>query len=65
MRLFLGIILGALFTIIGVYIADLGADGVEQRHIVNWDVAGERLNHLTAGAQRIWADFTREITGPP
>jgi len=64
MRLFIGIILGALLTIIGIYIVDLGADGVEQRRIVNWDVAGERLNGLTAGAQTVWADFTHEITGP-
>lgn len=64
MRLFIGILLGVLLTIIGVYIVDLGADGVNQRHIVNWDVVGERLNELTAGLQKIWADFTREITGP-
>jgi len=64
MRLFIGILLGVLLTIIGVYIVDLDADGVNQRHIVNWDVVGERLNELTAGLQKIWADFTREITGP-
>jgi hypothetical protein len=64
MRFFTGIILGALLTIIAIYIVDLGADGVEQRHIVNWDVVGERLNDLTAGLQRVWAKFTREITGP-
>lgn len=64
MRLFIGIILGALLTIIGIYIVDLGADGAKQRQIVNWDVVGERLNVLTAGAQVVWADFTREITGP-
>jgi hypothetical protein len=65
MRLLLGIVLGALLTIIVVYIVDLGADGVEQRHIVNWDVVGERLSRLTAGLQAMWADFTREMTGPP
>jgi hypothetical protein len=65
MRFFLGIILGALLTIFAVYVADFGADGVEQRPIVNWDVVGEKLNDLTADAQRIWGDFTREVTGPP
>ena len=64
MRLFIGIILGALLTIIGIYIVDLGADGAKQRQMVNWDVVGERLNNLTAGAQTVWADFTREMTGP-
>jgi len=33
--------------------------------MVNWDVVGERLGDLTAGARRVWGDFTREITGPP
>jgi hypothetical protein len=65
MRLLIGIILGALLTIIAVYIVDLGADGVEQRRMVNWDVVGERLSGLTTGVRTIWADFTREITGPP
>lgn len=65
MRLLLGIVLGALLTIIAVYIVDLGADGVEQRPIVNWDVVGERVSSLTAGLRTMWADFTREMTGPP
>jgi hypothetical protein len=64
MRLLVGILLGALLTVIGVYIVDLGADGTEQRHLVNWDVVGERVSELTSGLQAIWADFTREITGP-
>ena len=64
MRLLIGIILGALLTIIGVYIVDFGADGVRQRSRVNWDVGGERVNTLTGGAQTGWADFTREMTGP-
>jgi hypothetical protein len=32
--------------------------------MVNWDVVGEKLSHLTAGLQAMWADFTREMTGP-
>ena len=65
MRLLVGILLGVALTLIGVYIVDLGADGVEQRTMVNWDVVGERLNDLTSGLRRVWGDFTREITGPP
>ena len=62
---FLESLLGVLLTVLVVYIVDLGADGVEQRHIVNWDVVGERLSSLTAGLRAMWADFTREMTGPP
>lgn len=65
MRLLLGILIGALLTVVGVYVLDSRADGVEQKRMVNWDVVGERVNGLTEGARRIWADFTREITGPP
>jgi hypothetical protein len=65
MRLFLGIIFGALLTIGGVYVADSRADGVEQRRMVNWDVVGQRVNDLTTEMQTIWHDFTRQMTGPP
>lgn len=65
MRFLLGVLVGILITIIGVYIADFGANDADQKHMVNWDVVGERLSDLTAGARRVWADFTREITGPP
>jgi hypothetical protein len=65
MRFLIGLILGALLTIIGVYIVDLQAEGEQPQRMVNWDVVGARVNDLTAGAQAIWADFTREMTGPP
>ena len=65
MRLFLGIIFGALLTIGGVYVADSRADGVEQRRMVNWDVVGQRVNDLTTEMQTMWHDFTRQMTGPP
>jgi hypothetical protein len=65
MRLFLGMIFGALLTIAGVYVADSRADGVEGRRMVNWDVVGQRLDELTTEMQTIWHDFTRQITGPP
>jgi hypothetical protein len=65
MRLLLGLILGALFTVGGAYILDSRADGVEQRRMVNWDVVGQRADELTANLQVLWHDFTRQITGPP
>jgi hypothetical protein len=65
MRLLLGLILGALFTVGGAYILDSRADGVEQRRMVNWDVVGQRVDELTANLQILWHDFTRQITGPP
>lgn len=65
MRFILGFLFGVLFTIVGVYVVDLNADGEEQKRMVNWEVVGERLSDLTSGARRVWTDFTREITGPP
>ena len=65
MRFLTGFILGALLTIVGVYIVDLQAEGEQPQRMVNWDVVGERVNGLTAGAQAMWADFTSEMTGPP
>jgi hypothetical protein len=60
----------SLLTIAGVYFADSrakpAAEGVEtERPMVNWDVVGKRVDELTAEAQTIWNDFTREMTGPP
>jgi hypothetical protein len=65
MKFLLGMIVGALLTVLGTYIADSRSATVEQRRMVNWDVVGQRLDTLTADAQSVWNDFTREITGPP
>jgi hypothetical protein len=65
MKFLLGMIVGALLTVLGTYIADSRSATVEQRGMVNWDVVGQRLDTLTADAQSVWNDFTREITGPP
>ena len=65
MKFLLGMIVGALLTVLGTYIADSRSGTVEQRRMVNWDVVGQRLDTLTADAQSVWNDFTREITGPP
>ena len=65
MRFLLGMIFGILLTVLVVYVADSRSATVEQRGMVNWDVVGQRLDTLTADAQSVWNDFTREITGPP
>jgi len=65
MRFLLGILVGILFTVVAVYVLDSGTDGETQKRIVNWDVAGEKLGELTSQAREVWADFTREMTGPP
>jgi hypothetical protein len=71
MRFILGMIIGSLLTIAGVYFMDARAkppvaEGVEaERPMVNWDVVGKQVDELTADAQTIWNDFTREMTGPP
>jgi hypothetical protein len=70
MRFILGMIIGSLLTVAGVYFADSRAkpasEGVEtERPMVNWDVVGTKVDELTTEAQTIWNDFTREMTGPP
>ena len=64
MRFLVGFILGVALTIVAVYVLDRGADGTEEKRIVNWDVVSERVDALTAEGQKAWADFTREMTGP-
>ncbi len=64
MRFLVGFILGAAVTVIAVYVSDSGANGAEEKPIVNWDVVSEKLSALTADGRKVWADFTREITGP-
>ena len=65
MRLLFGMIIGALLTIGGVYVADSRADSLQAGRMVNWDVVGQKVNDLTVDLRRIWHDFTRQITGPP
>jgi hypothetical protein len=48
MRFFLGVICGVLLLVIAAFVADSLATadepGSQPQRIVNWDVAGERLN---------------------
>jgi hypothetical protein len=65
MRFLLGVIIGALLTVGTAYIVDSRSDPLQGTRMVNWTVVGERLDELTADLQRVWGDFTRQITGPP
>ncbi len=66
MRVFLGMVLGALTLILGVYITDsmstssVAASQVTQpgRTIVNWDVASNDWDALKARAQRDWTKIS-------
>jgi hypothetical protein len=65
MRFLLGMIVGALIVVGAAYISDSRTDPLQGTRMVNWTVVGEKLDELTAGLQRLWEDFTRQITGPP
>ncbi|HEX2447060.1 MAG TPA: hypothetical protein VHK26_02600 [Methyloceanibacter sp.] len=65
MRFIFGMIVGALLTVGGAYIADSRADPLQGGRMVNWTVVGEKVDALTADLQRLWDEFTRQFTGPP
>ena len=65
MRFLFGVIIGALLTIGGAYVADSRVDPLQGGRMVNWDVVGQKVNELTADLRRVWNDFTRQFTGPP
>ncbi len=61
MRVLLGIILGAILTVGGVYIYDshnalaaANAPASAQRPMVNWDIVGTKWQHLTGRARTEW-----------
>jgi hypothetical protein len=61
MRLLLGIILGAVLTVGGVYLYDshqrtatLGEPANAERPLVNWDVVAVKLRALTTRARAEW-----------
>jgi len=64
MRLLLGMILGALLTIGVAYVTDSTTPGgsagdTDQRHMVNWDVAGDRFRAFVAYAREEWDKLAR------
>ena len=66
MRVFLGMILGALLLVAGVYIRDSqststvasGQSASENRTIVNWDVAASDWDLLKRRAQDDWVKLS-------
>jgi hypothetical protein len=63
MRIFLGIIVGAILTIGVAYLSDASTSGaptpaaqtsVEQRPMVNWDVVSRRWESLSLGVRNTW-----------
>ena len=66
MRFIFGMIIGALLTIGGAYVAELQSGSAARRPAsVNWTVVGEKVDELTANLRQLWSDFTRQYTGPP
>ncbi|MET0905594.1 MAG: hypothetical protein EON84_19540 [Bradyrhizobiaceae bacterium] len=69
MRMFVGMILGALILGIGVYMHDSmatssvanGQTAMERRTIVNWDVAQTNWEALKARTKDDWAKLTAQV----
>ncbi|HEX5778541.1 MAG TPA: hypothetical protein VFY21_06835 [Xanthobacteraceae bacterium] len=64
MRLFLGMILGAVLTVTAAWIYDSGrADQAGlQRTMVNWDVVSENWQAAKARVQREWTQISNRMT---
>jgi hypothetical protein len=68
MRMFVGMILGALMLTLGVYIYDSmstssvanGQVAQERRTIVNWDVAATEWSALKTRTQKDWVKLTEK-----
>jgi len=64
MRFLLGVIFGVLLVVVAAFIADSlataeGDPGAAPRHVVNWDVAGDRLHEFTESIRAWWNKLTR------
>ena len=71
MRVFLGMILGAILTVLGAYIFDSMATGpattasesaTTPRTMVNWDVAGKNWQSLKLQLNQGWTKLTSNIS---
>lgn len=51
MRLLFGMVLGAALTVGAAYLVDSSAGAGDGPKIVNWTVAGDRVNELAGTAQ--------------
>ena len=55
MRMFLGIVLGCILTVGGVYVFDhVGVSSADARPMVNWDVVAKNVDDITALARDGW-----------
>ena len=59
MRLLIGIILGVVLTVGGVYLVDQASTRADARTMVNWDVVAKNVDQLTTMARDGW----RRISG--
>ena len=70
MRVFLGMILGALLTVGVAYYSDSmrtssvasGPSATENRPMVNWDVVQSNWNIVKERAEQGWADLRARVT---
>ncbi len=67
MRTFLGMILGALLTVVSVYAYDTASTSstttASARTIVNWDVAAADWQVLKTRTRESWNKLTQEAKG--
>ncbi len=66
MRVLLGIILGALLTVVGAYLYDshyatvaMNTPAQAQRPLVNWDLVAVKWDHLTTRARLEWQKIAK------
>ncbi len=70
MRVFLGMILGAVLTVAVAYYSDSmrtssvasGPSATENRPMVNWDVVQTNWNIVVERAQQGWADLRARVS---
>ncbi len=70
MRVFLGMILGAMLTVGSAFVYDSWAAGptttgsstVEHRQMVNWDVVGENWRTVRQRAREAWTALSHKVT---
>lgn len=63
MRVFFGMILGAMLTVFVAYVYDSGSayQAGLQRQMVNWDVVSENWNAAKARVQREWTEISSRL----
>lgn len=66
MRVLMGMILGAVLTVGGVFLHDnwttTSAPAVEQRPMVNWNVVDENWRVVRQRARETWTKLSHKVT---